>query len=161
LGAGRRAIVHFHRLDGRAGVLTVLASSRRAGAPVSVSASAGGPWVDTVLGGSAPPIAVRLPPRARRVGPPPGATSLVRVHEIGLRRPRTWRSELVRVLPALIGAIVLLALWRTGPVTATAWALLAALGTAGAWMALGDGAAALRFDRPVRDGLRLAGLAGV
>ena len=171
LGAGRRVVVHFHGLDGRAASVEIAAAARPSNSPVQLrvtTIATAGP------GGSAPaPIetSVGLEPSLIRVLVPSGtrdvdvrveASALFRVTAIALLRAREGTAALDAVLPALVGVGALWLAWRRAPRwAAVVWALLAVWAAAAGWTCLRDPASALRLAPLVREGLRLAVLAAL
>ncbi|HET6896898.1 MAG TPA: hypothetical protein VFK70_01055, partial [Vicinamibacteria bacterium] len=160
LGATRRSIVHFHRLDGRPGRLVVTAASRRPEDPVHLTGRAGAEAFDRVLGVEATPLTVAIARGTRDLDLRLEASGLFRVSEIALQRPRLWTTEAVRLLCAAAAIALLLATWgRMAEWTSMLWAAAAGVGMAGLWMGLVDGSAALRFAPGAWDGLRVAAVA--
>jgi hypothetical protein len=160
LGATRRSIVHFHRLDGRPGLLIVTAASRRPEDPVLLTARTGTEVFERVLAVDAAPVTIAIPRGTRDVDLRLEASGMFRVTEIALRRPRLASTQALRLLPSLVALAVLMATWRRMPGwTATLWAALAGVGTAALWTGLVDASAALRLEPVVWDGLRVAAIA--
>jgi hypothetical protein len=160
LGATRRAIVHFHGLDGRPGLLVVTAASRRPEDPVRLTGQAGTEAFDRVLPIDPAPVTIALPRGTRDVDLRLEASGLFRVSEIALRRPRLPATEALRLLPSVAALVVLIATWRRMAWwTAMLWAALVGVGTAALWMGLVDASAALRFEPAVWDRLRVAAIA--
>ena len=160
LGATRRAIVHFHRLDGRPGLLIVTAASRRSEDPVRLTGRAGAEAFERVLAVDAAPVTVAIARGTRDLDLRLEASGLFRVSEIALRRPRLAATEALRLLPSIAALAVLMATWRRMAWwTAMLWAALVGLGTAALWTGLVDASPALRFEPVVWDRLRVAAIA--
>jgi hypothetical protein len=160
LGATRRAIIHFHRLDGRPGLLVVTAASRRSEDPVRLTGHTGTEAFEHVLAVDGTPVTVPIARGTRDLDLRLEASGLFRVSEIALRRPRLAATQALRLLSPIVALAVLMATWRRMAWwTAMLWAALAGVGTAALWTALVDASAALRFDPVVWDGLRVAAVA--
>lgn len=165
--ADRRAVVHFHELRA-AGSEVLFTVSSRDHARLRV-------WRDgeALFDFEAPDqpkhLTIPVPAGARGVDVRLDAAvgretrrPLYRIHEIALHRRTGFRWRMSQALPALVGLVVFLALWKPGHrASSVAWALLAAAGTIGFLVSLADPAAALRLRPGTRDALRLAGLAGL
>ncbi len=159
LGADRRALIHFHSLDGRSGRLTIRAAARRPGAPVTVVGSTAGPSRTAVLDTSFTSLEWPVAPGSRQLDLRLEASGLFRVSSIVLHRHADWTMAVACALPGAVGLFVLMTALRRGPLwAAVAWAVLSTLGTAALWMALIDPSSALRAEGPTRDGLRAAAL---
>ena len=160
LGATRRSIVHFHRLDGRPGLFIVTAASRRAEDPVRLTGRTGTEAFERVLAVDGTPVTVALARGTRDLDLRLEASGLFRVSEIALRRPRLPATEALRLLPPIAALAVLMATWRRMAWwTAMLWAALVGVGTAALWTGLVDASAALRFEPVVWDRLRVAAIA--
>jgi hypothetical protein len=160
LGATRRAIVHFHRLDGRPGLLIVTAASRRSEDPVLLTGRAGTEAFERVLAVEGTPVTVAIARGTRDLDLRLEASGLFRVSEIALHRPRLPSTEALRLLPTVAALAVLMATWRRMAWwTAMLWATLMGVGTAALWAGLVDASATLRFEPVVWDRLRVAAIA--
>ena len=160
LGATRRAIIHFHRLDGRPGLLVVTAASRRAEDPVRLTGHTGAEAFEHVLAVDGTRVTVPIARGTRDLDLRLEASGLFRVSEIALRRPRLLATEALRLLPSLAALAVLMATWRRMAWwTSMLWAALAGVGTAALWTGLVDASAALHFEPVVWDRLRVAAIA--
>ncbi|HEV7502863.1 MAG TPA: hypothetical protein VGQ33_22750 [Vicinamibacteria bacterium] len=164
LGAARRAVVHFHGLDGRAAVVTIDASARPSNAPVRLTA------VATTGPVTVAPIEVNafLEPTAIRVAVPKGAhdvdvrvdaSALFRVSGIALLRARDGMALLASGLAAAVGVGALGLAWPRAPRgVAVVWALLAAAAVAALWTFVRDPASALRVAPTLRMASRVVAL---
>jgi hypothetical protein len=160
LGATRRSIVHFHRLDGRPGLLIVTAASRRPEDPVRLTGGTGTEAFEGVLAVDGTPVTVAIARGTRDLDLRLEASGLFRVSEIALRRPRLPATEALRLLPPFVAVALLMATWRRMAWwTAMLWAALVGVGTAALWTGLVDASAALRFEPMVWDRLRVAAIA--
>lgn len=133
LDAGRRAVVHFHGLDGRPATIEVTAAARPASTAVRLRLTNGGAPLDVEAGPTPTPVRIALPPGTRDVDLRIDASSLFRISGIALLRSRGAGTMAVALAAPMLGVVVLLLAWDRAPrAAAIAWGLLAALGAAGA-----------------------------
>jgi hypothetical protein len=155
--AGRRAVVHFHGLDGRPGVIEVVAAAGPPSPAVALSATIGGAPVAFTIGLVPAPMRMPVPPGTHDVDLRLEASAPFRVSGIALIRSRSPTTIASIVLPAILGVIALVLSWGKGARwTAVTWGVLAAVGASWLWTFLADPASSLRVPATTRDALRIA-----